>query len=361
MSRPLTASIDLSAFAHNVQLVSQHCRQSSICAIIKANAYGHGAVVLARAIQRSLQPRIQSLGVCSVEEALQLRQANISLPIVLLEGIFSSEEARIAHDQKLHPVVHSSWQAERLLPYWQRGSPAVWIKINSGMNRLGFDASATAQTITLFENRQCDIVLMTHFSSADTDNSVTLQQYRYFCHQVEMYTHHLSLGNSATVLYHSSMVGDIARPGIMLYGVTPDNSNPVQAGLRSVMTLHSEIIAIHHLTAGDSVGYEGRWTARENTTIGVVACGYADGYPREVSTDAYVTIEGVQCPLAGRVSMDMLSVDLSACPQARIGSAVELWGNNPTVNQVAQWHNTIGYTLLSRINQRVRLSYSIGA
>lgn len=353
MSRPLVASIDLTALGHNTRLAARSCPK--ICAIVKANAYGHGAIAVAHYMEKALSGIVQGFGVASLSEALELRHNNSQLPIVLLEGFFSQEEASMAQDYQLSPVIHSQWQLEHVLAQWKPRHLPVWVKINTGMTRLGFAEQQIPQVSQQLKSAGIDCLLMSHYASADSDNSMTLRQYQRFQQHGENHT--TSIGNSAAVLYHSAMVGDIARPGIMLYGATPDNSDPAIAGLQPVMKLHSQLIAINQVTAGDTVGYGTTWTAQKNGRIGIVACGYADGYPREIDQQAYACIDGIKCPIVGRVSMDMLALDLYNCPQATIGSEVVLWGDDPLVTQVAQWSHTIAYTLLTHINRRVRMSY----
>ena len=353
MSRPLVASIDLPALAHNTRLAASYC--PNLCAIVKANAYGHGATTVAGYIEKELSDVVQGFGVASLSEALELRQNNIQLPILLLEGFFTKEEASVAQEYQISPVIHSQWQLEHILAHWKPHGLPVWVKVNTGMTRLGFSEKQTQSVIQQLKSAGINYLLMSHYASADSDNIMTLRQYQRFQKVADKNT--TSIGNSAALIYHSTMVGDIARPGIMLYGATPDNSDPAIAGLKPVMTLHSQLIAINQVTAGDTVGYGATWTAQKDGKIGIVACGYADGYPREVSEQAYACIDGIKCPLIGRVSMDMLALDLQSCPQANIGSEVILWGDEPLVTQVAQWNHTIAYTLLTHINRRVRMNY----
>ncbi len=352
MSHPLTVELNLSALRHNLKRIRTLAPQSKILAMLKANAYGHGLVPIAQALD------VEGFGVACSEEALCLRQAGLKQRIVLMEGIFSNDElpllARYELDTVLHDQRQLSFLSENPLP----GPVNVWLKINTGMNRLGFslkDFSAVFQKL-----RTCPwlniVCLMTHFSNADKlDNPMTAQQIKQFEQVINTFDNKpikKSLANSAAILAYPDVHADWVRPGLMLYGVSPFlASSGIQLALRPVMTLKSEIIAIHQLALGDRVGYGGTWTAAKPMRVGVVAIGYGDGYPHSAENGTPVLVNGKLVALVGQVSMDMLSVDLSNQAEAKLGDPVVLWGEGLAMEQVAESALCFRYELLCGINR----------
>jgi alanine racemase len=359
MTRPSQAVIDLNALRKNY-LTARTMHGGRALAVIKANAYGHGAVQCARA----LSDIADGFAVAIMSEALELRQAGISKPILVLEGCFDLEEITTAQAHEIWIVVHQNSQLEMLyssnLP---RASISAWLKVDSGMHRAGFaldQIGAAHQRLS-----SCPVVssvtLMSHFARADEpDQDFTLQQIQAF----DAATHHLpgdrSLSNSAGILAWPTAKRDWARPGVMLYGASPLSENGTlehtQSNLVPVMTLCSEVFAVKTLQAGDALGYGGTFVAQHETRVGLVALGYADGYPRNLPTGTPVTIDHEPSRLIGRVSMDMLTVDLTHLPHAGIGSKVELWGKEIDINDIAHRANTIAYELLCNV-KRVRRIY----
>lgn len=360
MTRPSKALIDLAALRHNY-LVARNTHGGRALAVLKANAYGHGSVPCARA----LSPIADGFAVAFMAEAIELRLAGIELPILVLEGCFDREELAVAHDQKIWIAVHQRSQIEMLeASRLSTGSVQAWLKIDSGMHRAGF---ALHEVRDAYERlRHCSavasITLMSHFARADEpDEHTTAQQIQAF----EAITHDLpgerSLCNSAGVLAWPQARRDWARPGVLLYGANPlpvafAEQHPEQT-LLPVMSLLSEIFAIKTLQPGEALGYGGTFVADRPTRVGLVAIGYADGYPRVVPTGTPVAIDGKLSRIVGRVSMDMLNVDLTNLPETGIGSQVELWGRQVDINQVAHCANTIAYELLCNV-KRVPRVYS---
>lgn len=348
--RPAQAVIDLSALLQNYRLARSLSRGGAL-AVVKADAYGHGAVRCARA----LADDADGFAVACIEEALELRQAGIQLPILLLEGIFHPDELAVCADQDLWLVVHAQWQLELLEQAVLPKPLTCWLKLDSGMHRVGFfphDYVAAWQRLRASSN-VADIVMMSHLARADEpDSAATQEQFRQFDLATRGLEGLRSLGNSAAILGWPELDSDWNRPGIMLYG-----SNPLAAGhrlgrqLRPVMTLESKIIAVRELPAGEPVGYGARFVTSAPTRIGVVAMGYADGYPRHAADGTPVLVDDQPATLAGRVSMDMLTVNLSQLPQAGVGSKVELWGSKLPVGQVAAHADTIAYTLLTGVRR----------
>ncbi|THF60298.1 alanine racemase [Pseudothauera rhizosphaerae] len=350
--RPARALIDLDALRHNYRLARLR-HGSRALAVVKANAYGHGAVRCARALEADAD----GFAVACLEEAQELRAAGITRPILLLEGVFEPAELDAVERDDLWMVVHHAEQL-RIIEAARPATPyAVWLKINSGMNRVGFmpEAAADAWQRLNASGKVGEITLMTHFARADEPHVIgTEAQISRFDAATADLPGARSLANSAGVLGWPAAHRDWARPGILLYGADPmpDAGN----GLLPVMTLESRVMAVRELAAGEPLGYGARFHAERPTRVGLVAMGYADGYPRSAPDGTPVSVDGQPTGLIGRVSMDMLSVDLTDLPAAGPGSRVELWGNEVPVNAVAQGAGTIAYELLCNV-KRVRFEY----
>ena len=352
MSRPFTVELNLSALRHNLKRIRTLAPQAKILAMVKANAYGHGLVPIAQALD------VEGFGVSCSEEALCLRQAGLKQRIVLMEGVFSNDELPLLAHFGLDTVLHDHRQLSFLTQNPLPGPINVWLKINTGMNRLGFspkDFSAVFQQL-----RACPwlnmVCLMTHFSNADKpDDPMTAHQIKQFeqvLNTLDNKTIEKSLANSAAILAYPDIHADWIRPGLMLYGVSPFlASSGTQLALRPVMSLKSEIIAINQLKLGDRVGYSGRWTAEKSIRVGVVAIGYGDGYPHSAENGTPVLVNGKLVELVGQVSMDMLTVDLSHQAEAKIGDSVVLWGEGLAMEQVAESASCFRYELLCGINR----------
>lgn len=349
MSRPISATIHSDALRHNLQVARRHAPASRILAVIKANGYGHGMLRVAQALQSA-----DGFAVLNAAEAIALREAGFRQTILLLEGCFDAGDLALAQRHDITVVVHDEAQL-RMLETAQGAAVDVFLKINTGMNRLGV-------TTTQFHDfqkrlRACrsvrEITLMTHFATADEALGVT-NQYATFEALTAGIAAPRSLANSAALLRYPHTHHDWVRPGIMLYGATPCAGQPAaEFGLQPAMTLQSGIIAVQHLAPGQSLGYGHRFTADQPTRIGVVACGYADGYPRHAPNGTPIAVAGQMTRTVGRVSMDMLFADLSDIPQAEVGSPVELWGAQVPVDAVAEAAGTVGYELLCALAPRV--------
>lgn len=350
MSRPLRATISLSALRHNLGVARRHAPRSRIMAVIKANGYGHGMLRAARGLEGA-----DGFAVLNLSEAVALREAGSTQTILLLEGFFSADELPLLAEHRIASVVHCGEQLEMLESSGLPVRLEVFFKINSGMNRLGFrpeDAAAMLQRL-----RACGAVgkttLMTHFACADEAQGIAAQL-AVFGDATAGLDLPVSLANSATVLRYPQAHGDWVRPGIMLYGASPVADRSADGlGLKPAMTLESRLIATQELKTGDAVGYGGTFCANQATLVGIVACGYADGYPRHAPTGTPVLVDGIRTRTLGRVSMDMLMVDLTSIPGAGIGSAVTLWGDGMPVDEVAAAAGTISYELLCALAPRV--------
>jgi len=358
MGRPATATIDLNAIRHNYLLAKQAAPDDKAMAIIKADAYGHGAIIVANA----LTDIVDAFGVACIEEALELREAGITQPILLLEGFFSADELTLISEHDLWCAIHNQAQIDILAETKIAKPIDIWLKMDSGMHRLGIEPehylSAYEKLTTLAQVK--DIVLMSHMSSADDlSATTTLQQINCFDSITAGIDAPISLANSAATMAHQPARRAWQRPGIMLYGATPFTcSQTIADQLIPAMTLSSEIIAIRDLQPGDAVGYGGTWVCEQATRVGTVAMGYADGYPRHAKNGTPVIIDGIRSQIIGRVSMDMITIDLTDLPHAKIGSKVEFWGKQLAASEVARNCDTIPYTLFTGITRRVHKKYS---
>lgn len=352
------AVINLSALKHNQKVLQQYAPNSQILAVVKANAYGHGMVRIAQTLSG-----IYALGVARLNEALTLREAGITTPIVLLEGFFHADDLKILVANNLQTVVHSSQQLEAIVNSKLTTALQVWLKLDTGMHRLGFhehEIDQAYQTLQTSDNVAKPIHLMTHFNCADEiDNDITATQLTCFQTHIQVDSGLNSLANSAATLAWPITHADVIRPGIALYGVSPfEHKSADDFNLQPVMTLQSQLIAIRDHQAGESVGYGASWTAKADTKLGVVAVGYGDGYPRMAPEGTPVLINGRLVPIVGRVSMDMLTVDLGINCQDNVGDNVTLWGEGLPATQVAKHIGTIAYELVTKLTSRVALHYA---
>lgn len=350
MTRPLQARIDLSALQHNLGVVRGHAPQSRTIAVIKANGYGHGMLRVAHALDAA-----EGFAVLNLEDAVLLREAGFNQTILLLEGFFSADELPTLAEYCLASVIHCPEQIEMLE---MAGLPVkldVFLKLNSGMNRLGFRPEAFGAELQRLQASRAvgRITLMTHFACADEAQGIATQL-ACFDGLAAGLDAPRSLANSAAILRYPAAHGDWVRPGIMLYGSSPfADTNAESLDLKPVMTLTSAIIGVQELRAGDAVGYGATYRAEQSTRVGIVACGYADGYPRHAPTGTPILVNGRRCRTLGRVSMDMLCVDLTGVYDAGIGSPVTLWGEGLQVEEVASAAGTISYELLCALAPRV--------
>lgn len=351
--RPLLATIDLAALRHNVAAIRAAAPETRLLGVVKANAYGHGLAEIGRA----LEPLVDGLAVACLEEAEILRAAGRAGRILLLEGFFQRQELPRIAELRLESVVHHPDQAASLAASGLF-IPA-WIKLNTGMNRLGMDATELARTWDLLANHPAPIRWMTHLACADDQQDpCTDEQCARFEQMTKGLAAEVSIANSAGLLGWPRTRRGWGRPGIALYGVSPfTEGTGKEWGLRPVMRLRSALIRVNHCRAGERVGYGATWRCPRDLPVGVVAVGYGDGYPRHAPSGTPVWINGGCVPLVGRVSMDMITVDLRSAPEARAGDEVELWGPRVPVETIAAHAGTIGYELLTGVTGRVPRVY----
>ena len=352
MSRPARALVNAQALRHNFQQVKRYASDARVMAVVKANAYGHGLEWVAATLYDA-----DAFAVASVEEGIQLREAGLAQSICLLTGFFDAEELLLVEGYKLSPVIHNDAQLRQLARYKSRRPIDVWIKIDVGMHRIGFEASRLNEVYRKLEkcNAVSDIRIMSHFSCADEKrNIITRKQTRTFLELTENLDEEKSLANSAAIIGWPDSHLQWVRPGLMLYGASPiAGETAKQLGLKPVMTLESELIAVHDFKKNDAVGYGGEWICPKDMTVGVVAIGYGDGYPRHACEGTPVLVNKKRVPLIGRVSMDMITVDLRKMPRARVGDSVVLWGDGLPVEEVASSSDTLAYELFCHVTARV--------
>jgi len=354
------ASVELNAAAllHNAKKAREYAPNSKLIAVIKANAYGHGALKVAQI----LEPEVDGFAVARLTEGLALREAGIKARIVVLQGFIQADELVLFQQHCLDAVVHAAHQVELLENTDLTGAITVWLKIDSGMNRLGIHP-VEFKTL-LARLNECkfvanDIKFMTHFANADDrlDNK-TQQQEACFLAAIKAEIGEKSAANSAAIIAFPATHYDWNRAGLMLYGASPIvNETACSLGLIPVMSFYAHVLAIKQVKKGESVGYGGSWLAARDSLIAVVSAGYGDGYPRNVEMNTPVLINKQRFPLVGRVSMDALTVDLTDCQTVNIGDKVTLWGEGLAIEEIAEKANTISYTLLCGITSRVQVSW----
>ena len=353
MSRLIRAVIDTDALRSNLRALRRFAPGARVVAVVKANAYGHGLVPTALALGEA-----DAFGVARIDEGIALRAAGIAQPIVLLEGIFTSAELAEAALRSFDLVVHDVRQIE-LLEKSQAAHPFVlWLKIDTGMNRLGFRSKEFSSALARLQRLPTaprEVRLLTHLARADErDDAATLEQLARFDALTRGVALPRSIGNSAAILGTSAAHGDWIRPGIALYGVSPFASASAHSfGLVPVMTLETTVIATRRVARGEGVGYGAAWRAERDTPIAILAGGYGDCVPRSLANGAPVLVNGQRVPLVGHVSMDMIAVNVAEVADVQVGSRGVLWGADLPVEEVARHAGTIAYELLCRVSQRV--------
>lgn len=355
--KPATAKISSVALKHNIQTIKQKAPNSKIIAVVKANAYGHGVVFVSSAVE-SL---VDCFGVARLEEALKLRSNGITKPILLLEGFFSSKDLPVLAVNNIQTVVHSQEQLDALEQAKTPNPIKVWLKIDTGMHRLGVhldEVDNFYQKLKLLPCVDPNIGFVSHFSRADElECGYTEKQLSRFLQATEGKFGERSISASGGILFWPEAHLDWIRPGIIMYGISPNNTASKEYGLTPVMNLTSSLIAVREHKKGEPVGYGGVWTSEKDTKIGVVAIGYGDGYPRDVPQGTPVYLNGRRVPIVGKVSMDMLTVDLGADSQDKVGDEVILWGKELPIEEIAAITGIISYELITKLTPRVLTEY----
>ncbi len=350
--RQATVCIDSEALQYNLNRVKQLAPTASIVSMVKANAYGHGVKDCLAALDQS-----DAFGVACLEEALEIRELGYDHPVILIEGVFSEDEMHIAIEQKFECVVHLIQQVEWLIAHkdaYLAQSLKVWVKLNSGMNRLGFKADEIIEIIQNLKSEGFNCVLTMHFANADAEQHPLNEQQKNQFLAIKSACDPIlaSCCNSAAIFKWPELNFDFVRPGIMLYGASPFADRSIQTlDLKPVMTFSAEIIALNTIQAGESVGYGSHFVAQQETDLAIVSIGYGDGYPRAFPKQNYVAIQDQLTPVVGRVAMDMIAIDVTGLT-VELGTEVELWGKHRWVDDVAAANGTIGYELLCRLSNR---------
>lgn len=373
MMKPATVTLNGDALRHNFKLIKSLAPNSKLCAVVKANAYGQGL----RFMTKQLENMADAFGVARIKEALSIQESGYSGKIVLLEGFFDREELLKTLSRRFDTVIHcleqlellekvaTEWQVEQKKGFWRRKTKiyfpvTVWLKIDTGMHRLGI---APEQVSEFYQRlKACPLVenitFISHFSRADElDCGYSEKQIECFERATQSYPLEKSLSASNGILYWPQAHYDWVRPGIIMYGISPHNEPIRTLGFKPVMTLSSSLIAVRSHKAGEPVGYGGSWVSSKDTQIGVVAIGYGDGYPRNAPEGTPVFINGRIVPIVGRVSMDMMTVDLGANSQDKVGDEVILWGEELLIEDVAQFLGVINYELITKLTPRVLVEY----
>lgn len=356
MSRPAKISINLDALSHNLSVIKSKAQGSKVWSVVKADAYGHGLSCVWPALSHT-----DGFALIELDKAIMLREQGWVGPILLLEGFFKPDDVYLLERYSLTTVVHADWQFEAIEQAQLERPINIYLKLNSGMNRLGYRPENYQQAIQRAKRitNIGSIVQMSHFANADSGLNMATQKQIIDSSMVNDLPR--CLANSAAILFEPQTHHSWVRPGIILYGVSPSGvwQDIADFDLQPVMTFNSEVLAIQSVKKGEQIGYGSRYTAQRDMRIAVVACGYADGYPRHAPDGTPVIVKGHKTQLVGRISMDMLTIDVTDLPDVEHGSPVELWGNQLPVDEVALACGTIGYELLCAIAPRVTVEVTI--
>lgn len=358
MTPRVTATIDLAAIRHNLAQVCRHAPTSKVMAAVKADAYGHGAVPVARTLEEA---GVDMLAVACMEEAITLREAHVSTPIALLEGVISAEEVALAVYERLQIVVHDHWQIALLEALPDSSDVSLWFKLDTGMHRLGFpldDVPTLAQILRQHPNWRFQ-GWITHLACADEiDNPLTREQIARFNAALGSLPGARSIANSAGLLAWPAARADWVRPGLMLYGASPlPGKVGADLDLKPAMTLETRLIAVREYAAGEAIGYGQTYRCPERMRVGIAAVGYADGVHRSLPSGTPALIRGRRVPYAGRVSMDMIALDLRSVADAAVGDPVLIWGAELPAEEIARCAGTLAYELFCGLTQRVRFQH----
>ncbi len=354
MSRPTFAILSTQNLIHNIKVIRQKVGKAKIVAMVKANGYGHGI----KSTALILDNEIDLFGVASIDEAIELREAGVKSPILLAQGIFEENELAIAANQNFHITFHNPAQVDWLLKSRLSAPIHAWIKINTGMCRLGFNMDIANSMYEKLKNHQqvSSIKIMAHFACAnDKEHPLNKNQIKLFQEFIKDKKVELSICNSAAIINFPELHHDYVRPGISIYGGSPIDGVPAKdLGLKPVMTLQTELMSVQIMPKGSYIGYNARYQCDENMPIGIAACGYGDGYSVSAKDGTPVLVNDIKCIVVGRVSMDMIAIDLRNNPSAKVGDKVTLWGGNLPIEEVANHTSDITWRLLTGISGRVR-------
>jgi alanine racemase len=359
MSRTAIAILSTENLLHNIRVIKNKTHNSKIIAMVKANAYGHGL----RSVSLRIAKHVDMLGVASIDEAMALRKININTPILLAEGVFEQSELLLAAVEGFHVVFHEDIQL-RWLDNLSSSLPInAWLKVNTGMGRLGFDVDKAKQAYDkLYNNPQVarPIRIMSHLACADEiDHPLNHKQLSQFKHIIKGMDSEYSICNSAGIWNYKDHHYHFVRPGIAIYGASPLNGVSASSlDLKPVMTLQTSLIGVRNMKKGESIGYGARYVCPEDMLVGVIAFGYGDGYPRTAKDGTPILVNNKKCQLIGRISMDIITVDLRNCKDAKFGDPVILWGEKLPIEEVASFTENISYDLLTGVQNRVKFYWT---
>lgn len=351
------ADIDLAAWRHNLAEVRRQAPSSRVMAVIKANAYGHGVEQAAQALEDA-----DAFALARLDEAFALRRLGVRKPLLVMGGAYDAEAMANAAEQGIRLGIHQSGQLDALASLARARRPQCLLKLDSGMHRLGFlpeETEAAWQRLQALGCLEDEPLILSHMAAADEDRSPQIdQQWAALSYWARRLDSGFSIANSALLMSRPEMQGDWVRPGIMLYGASPfESGTGATLGLRPVMTLKTRLVAVKQLAKGEPVGYGATWITPEPMLLGIAAIGYGDGYPRHAPSGTPVLVNGREVSLVGRVSMDMITLDLRTCPQAQPGDEVCLWGRGLAAESIARAAGTIAYQLFCALSGRVKFCY----
>lgn len=359
MARDATATLSTENLLHNLEIIKEQAQDREVIAMIKANAYGHGL----RSVAMRLDGKINSFGVASIDEALDLRQVNIKAPITLMSGAFEPDDLRISSQQNFHLIFHEKQQLQWLESTKLANPIKIWLKIDTGMGRLGFNLEEAKKVYNMLSNNPQviqPIGIISHLSCAEEkDHPLNQIQFKAFREFTKELPGPKSIANSATIFNFENDLYDMVRPGLSLYGVSPlPLKSAASLNLKPVMTLQTKLVKISHFKKNQTIGYGARFTCPEDMPIGVIAMGYGDGYPRTAKDGTPVLVNNKKCQIIGRVSMDMATIDLRNCPDAKLEDPVILWGDKLPIEEVALHTDHIPYDLICGVQQRVKFFWT---
>ena len=360
MSRAALAILSTENLLHNLEVIKHHAPHARVIAMVKANAYGHGL----RTTASKLEKHVYSVGVASIDEALALRRVGIKIPITLMEGIFEPNELIVAACENFHVVFHDATQLDWLRTSSLPRPVTAWLKIDTGMGRLGFTTAHMQQAYEQLisdANIKQPVGIMSHFACADEiAHPLNQEQINIFKQFIQNKPGPKSFCNSAAIFAFKDQQHEVIRPGLALYGVSPlPEMTTAALGLKPVMTLQTRLMAVRPVQKGSTLGYGARFVCPKDMLVGVIAMGYGDGYPRTAKDGTPILVNGIRCPLIGRVSMDMITVDLSNCPNAKVNDPVILWGDKLPIEEVARHTQQCPYDMLTAIQSRVKFHWTL--
>lgn len=360
MSRLAIATLSTENLIHNLEVIRDKAKGRKIIAMIKANAYGHGL----RSVALRLENKVYSLGVASIDEAMALRKVNVQIPITLMSGAFEADDLLVAACQNFHLVFHEKSQIDWLSNLTLPNKIKVWLKIDTGMGRLGFDLKSAEGVYNFLSNHpkvMQPIGIMSHYACADEiEHPLNSEQLMRFKNFVDNLPGEKTIANSAAIINFGENLYDVVRPGISLYGISPiKDKTAIDLGLKPVMTLQTRLVAVSDIAKGSSIGYGAKFICPEDMKIGVIAMGYGDGYPRTAKNGTPILVNNHRCQLVGRVSMDMAMIDLRNCIDAKVGDQVILWGEGLPLEEVAKHTDNSPYDLICGVQQRVKFYWTL--